>query len=90
MKNIFIFILICFIFLGGYSVSRFYMIRVTMQSDKLDKECKNLTNQSRRLGFRIDELKSLNRFEAFAFDTLKMRYPTGDDYESGDKKYTQR
>ncbi|MDD3803364.1 MAG: hypothetical protein PHW02_03125 [bacterium] len=90
MKSIFKLILICFLFLGGYSLSRFYMIRVTMQKDKLEKEYKNLINESRRMEFRIEDLKSLGRFEALAFDSFKMRYPSGEDYESCNEKYTQR
>jgi len=90
VKNIFAVIFILFAFIAGYSVSRFYVIRFTMQTDRLQQVYKRLVNESKRMDFRIDELKSVSRFEAYASDTLKMSYPSGEDYESGNEKYSQR
>jgi len=63
---------------------------MTMQTDKLNNEYKNLLNSSIRIELVIEGLSSLKRFEAMAFDTLSLKYPSGEDYESCDKKYSQR
>lgn len=90
MKNVLILIGVGFIFLAVFATSRFYVIQITMQSDKLNNEYKRLLNTSIRSNFEIEELTSLKRLERFAFDTLNLKYPAGEDYESGDKKYSQR
>jgi len=90
MKQIIALIIIVFVFFGILSFSRYCVIQMTMQTEKLNNEYKNLINSSIRTKFLIEELSSLKRLEAMAFDSFNLKYPSGEDYESDNKKYSQR
>lgn len=85
MKKI-LFIILIFIYLLLFPLTRFYILKITSSNDCLKRDLKINLREKNELLLKIDHLTSITRLEKVAFDTLKLKYPSGKDYEWLSKK----
>ncbi|MEO0237978.1 MAG: hypothetical protein ABIN35_07070 [candidate division WOR-3 bacterium] len=85
MKKIF-FIILIFIYLLLFPLTRFYILKLTSSNDLLRQDLKENLKKKNELLLKIDYLTSITRLEKIAFDTLNLKYPAGKDYEWLSKK----
>ncbi|MEO0288681.1 MAG: hypothetical protein ABIN00_03505 [candidate division WOR-3 bacterium] len=85
MKRVF-FIIITFIYLLLFPLTRFYILKLTNSNDILRRDLKENLKKKNELLLKIDYLTSITRLEKIAFDTLNLKYPAGKDYEWLSKK----
>lgn len=90
MKKIIFFLVFAFLIVFSIYAGKFYILQLTMQTEKMKEISNDLNNACKRTEYAVDELKSIKRLETFAVETLNLHYPEGMDYESDNKKYAQR
>lgn len=83
MNKPIVWIVILFAFFFMLAWQRFYTLKMTMILDNDEIMYRDRQNRMKRLELQRDELKSVERLETFAKETLNMKYPDGRDYVSG-------